>query len=67
MVLLRPDGVSLHFARMGGYDQDEIPDANQMHGLGAADLAEPLFLLQGVRGCDLIWVHIGDAYPRIRL
>ena len=25
MVLLRPDGVSLHFARMGGYDQDEIP------------------------------------------
>ena len=49
MVLLRPDGVSLHFARMGGYDQDEIPDANQMHGLGAADLAEPLFLLQGVR------------------
>ena len=49
MVLLRPDGVSLHFARIGGYDQDEIPDADQMHGLGAADLDEPLHLLQGVR------------------
>ena len=24
MVLLRPDGVSPHVARMGGYDQDEI-------------------------------------------
>lgn len=49
MALLRPDGVSMHFARMGGYDQDEIPDAAQMHGLGAADLDEPLRLLQGVR------------------
>ena len=28
-MLLRPDGVSLHFARLGGYDQDEIPDADQ--------------------------------------
>jgi len=44
MVLLRPDGVSLHFARIGGYDQDEIPDADQMHGLGAADLDEPLLM-----------------------
>ncbi len=49
MALLRPDGASLHFARLGGYDQDEIPDADQMHGLGAADLDEPLRLLQGVR------------------
>ena len=45
MALLRADGVSMHFARMGGYDQDELPDAEQMHGLGAADLAEPLRLI----------------------
>lgn len=49
MTLLRPKGVSMHFARMGGYDQDEIPDADQMHGLGASDLNEPLHLLQGVQ------------------
>ena len=49
MSLLCPDGVSLHFARMGGYDQDEIPDASQMRGLGAANLDEPLHLLQGVK------------------
>ncbi|WP_299657141.1 Asp/Glu racemase [uncultured Tateyamaria sp.] len=49
MALLCPEGVSLHVARLGGYDQDEIPDAAQMHGLGAADLDEPLRLLQGVR------------------
>ncbi|MEM6941327.1 MAG: Asp/Glu racemase [Pseudomonadota bacterium] len=49
MVLLRPDGVSLHFARMGGYDQDEIPDQHQMRRLGAADLEEPLAMLTAVR------------------
>ena len=36
MALLRPDGVSTTFRPLwGGYDQDEIPDAEQMHGLGA--------------------------------
>ncbi|MEM6887411.1 MAG: Asp/Glu racemase [Pseudomonadota bacterium] len=48
MVLLRPEGVSMHFARLGGYDQEAIPDAGQMKGLGAADLSQPLQLLQGV-------------------
>ena len=42
MALLQPEGVSMHFARMGGYDADEIPDEAQMQGLGAADLEEPL-------------------------
>ena len=70
MGLLRPDGVSLHFARIGGYDQDEIPDAEQMHGLGAADLAEPLKLLQGVRpnvilyGCTSATLTHGVAFDR---
>ena len=70
MALLRPNGVSLHFARMGGYDQDEIPDAEQMHGLGAADLAEPLRLLLGVRpdvimyGCTSATLTHGFDFDR---
>lgn len=68
MALLRPDGVSLHFARLGGYDEDEIPDAEQMQGLGAADLDEPLRLLQGVRpdviiyGCTSATLTHGPAF-----
>ena len=49
MTLLRPEGVSLHFARLGGYDADEIPDEDQMQGLGASDMEEPLRLLAGVK------------------
>ena len=70
MALLRPDGVSLHFGRLGGYDQDEIPDAEQMHGLGAAELDEPLRLLQGARpdvilyGCTSATLTHGPAFDR---
>lgn len=70
MALLRPDGVSLHFARLGGYDQDEIPDSDQMHGLGAADLGEPLHLLQGVKpdvifyGCTSATLTHGPSFDR---
>ena len=70
MVLLRADGVSLHFARMGGYDEDEIPDAEQMQGFGETDLDEPLRLLQGVRpdvilyGCTSATLTHGPAFDR---
>lgn len=70
MQLLRPPGVSMHFARMGGYERDEIPDAGQMHGLGAADLDAPLELLQGVRpdlilyGCTSATLTHGPAFDR---
>ena len=70
LALLKPDGVSLHFARLGGYDQDEIPDASQMHQLGAADLDEPLHLLQGTRpdvimyGCTSATLTHGFAFDR---
>ena len=70
MALLRPDGVSLHFARMGGYDADEIPDETQMQGLGDADLEEPLRLLAGVRpdvvlyGCTSATLTHGPAFDR---
>lgn len=64
MGLLRPEGVSMHFTRMGGYIQDKVPDAEQMHGLGAADLDEPLHLLQGacpdviLYGCKIGRAHV---------
>lgn len=49
MMLLRPAGVSFHFARIGGYDVDAVPDSKQMAGLGEAPLDEPLRLLSGVK------------------
>ena len=49
LALMAPNGISLHVTRMGGYDEDEIPDDAQMAGLGASDLSEPLHLLQGVK------------------
>ncbi len=70
MVLLRPAGVSLHFVRVGGYDEDEIPDAEQMEGLGTADLDEPLRLLVGVKpdvilyGCTSATLIHGPAFDR---
>lgn len=70
LAMMRPKGVSLHFARLGGYDQDEIPDADQMHGLGASDLDEPLHLLQGVRpdvilyGCTSATLTHGVGFDR---
>lgn len=70
MALLRPDGVSLHFARLGGYDADEIPDDTQMAGLGASDLSEPLRLIQGVRpdvilyGCTSATLTHGPEFDR---
>ncbi len=70
MVLLRPAGVSLHFVRMGGYDEDEIPDAEQMGGLGLADLDEPLRLLMGVKpdvilyGCTSATLIHGPEFDR---
>ncbi|MEM9248013.1 MAG: Asp/Glu racemase [Pseudomonadota bacterium] len=68
MALLRPEGVSLHVARLGGYDAQEIPDVDQMHGLGAADLDAPLRLLAGVRpdvvvyGCTSATLTHGPAF-----
>ena len=49
LVMLRPPGVSLHVARLGGYDRDAVPDEQQMAGLGAAPLDAPLRLIAGVR------------------
>ena len=70
LTLMRPDGVSLHFARLGGYDEDEIPDEDQMAGLGAADLDAPLRLLLGVKpdvvlyGCTSATLAHGPGFDR---
>ena len=70
MELLRPTGVSVNFARLGGYDADAIPDADQMAGLGAAPLDESLELLAGAKpdvilyGCTSATFTHGTAFDR---
>ena len=68
MIMMRPGGVSLHFARLGGYDEDKIPDEAQMAGMGVADMDEPLMLLQGAKpdvimyGCTSATLTHGPAF-----
>ncbi|MEM8801060.1 MAG: Asp/Glu racemase [Pseudomonadota bacterium] len=68
--LMRPDGVSMHYSRLGGYDEDAIPDAAQMQGLGASELDESLRLLMGVKpdvviyGCTSATLTHGPAFDR---
>ncbi len=70
MALIAPKGLSLHAARMGGYDADEIPDAAQMQGLGASDLEESLRLLMGTKpdvvlyGCTSATLTHGPVFDR---
>ncbi len=70
LAMLRPNGISLHFARIGGYDADEIPGADQMAGLGEADIDGPLALLMGARpdvvmyGCTSATLTHGRAFDR---
>ena len=68
LALMCPAGVTLHVARMGGYDADAIPDSAQMAGLGSAELTEPLRLIAGVRpdvilyGCTSATLAYGPAF-----
>jgi len=70
MMALCPPGCTLHFARMGGYDVDEVPGADQMAGLGASDISETLRLLSGVRpaailyGCTSATLTHGPEFDR---
>ncbi len=70
MALMMPADITLHAARMGGYDEDEIPDADQMAGLGASDLDEPLRLLMGTKpdailyGCTSATLTHGPAFDQ---
>ena len=68
--MMCPDGVSYHVARMGGYDEEEIPDETQMQGLGAAALDDPLTLLMGIKpdvivyGCTSATLTHGPEFDR---
>ncbi|MEL7466195.1 MAG: Asp/Glu racemase [Pseudomonadota bacterium] len=70
MQRLAPPGVTIHSARLGGYDADETPDSAQMAELGAADVEEPLRLIAGVRpdvilyGCTSATLAHGLAFDR---
>ncbi len=70
LAMTRPMGVSFHFARMGGYDLDAIPDAGQMAAMGEASLDEPLHLLAGARpdvvlyGCTSATLTHGQTFDR---
>lgn len=70
IAMMCPPGVSAHFARLGGYDADEVPDEHQMAGLGSSDIAGPLHLLQGVHpdvilyGCTSATLAHGTAFDR---
>jgi len=70
LALMRPEGVSFHYARLGGYEADEIPDADQMAALGASDIDEPLRLLAGARpdvilyGCTSATLTHGRSFDR---
>ena len=70
MTLMSPPGISIHAARLGGYDAELIPDESQMHGLGASDIDEPLRLLMGVKpdiilyGCTSATLAHGPDFDR---
>lgn len=70
MTLMSPPGISVHTARLGGYDAERIPDETQMQGLGASDFDEPLRLLMGVSpdiilyGCTSATLAHGPEFDR---
>jgi len=67
---LCPPDTSMHYARLGGYDADEIPDETQMAGLGAAPLDDPLAMIMGVApdvvvyGCTSATLTHGRAFDQ---
>ena len=70
LMLLRPPGVSLHFARAGGYDLDEIPDSNQMREFALSSLEDVIASLRATRpdlilyGCTSATLSHGPQFDR---
>jgi maleate isomerase len=70
MEMLRPHGVSIHTARAGGYDLDEVPDSEQMRQFAAAGLDDVLGSLCAARpdvilyGCTSATLSMGPDYDR---
>lgn len=71
MAMLCPPGITMHYARLGGYDLDEIPDEQQMSAMGCADISEPLRLIAGVKpdviiyGCTSATLTHGPGFDRM--
>ncbi|MEM7426388.1 MAG: Asp/Glu racemase [Pseudomonadota bacterium] len=70
MQLMRPDGASMHFARAGGYDLDEVPDAAQMKKLALNSLGSVMTDLAAARpdvvlyGCTSATLAHGPEFDR---
>ena len=70
MQMLCPEGCTMHFERLGGYDVDKIPGAEQMSGLGSSNLDDTLRLISGVRpkailyGCTSATLTHGVEFDR---
>jgi N-methylhydantoinase B len=70
MMLLRPEGVSLHFMRVGGYDLDAVPDSAQMRKLALASLDEVIDTLKAalpdviLYGCTSATLALGPEFDR---
>ena len=68
MAMMCPNGVSMHFMRLGGYDIDEVPDAGQMSQLARFDMDDAIRLLAGVRpevvlyGCTSATLALGADF-----
>jgi maleate isomerase len=70
LVMMRPDGVSVHIMRAGGYDIDAVPDSNQMRNFALASLDEVIEALAAanpdliVYGCTSATLAHGPAFDR---
>lgn len=68
MTMMRPKGVSIHFARSGGYDVDAIPDEKQMQNYSDAAYEEVVDNLKNCRsdiilyGCTSATLAQGPAF-----
>ena len=70
LMLLRPPGVSLHFARAAGYDLDKIPDSQQMREFALTSLEDVIKSLKATRpdiilyGCTSATLSHGPQFDR---
>ena len=70
LMWLAPTGVSLHFARAGGYDVDQIPDEKQMQQYSDSTPTEVIESLKHCRadlvlyGCTSATLAQGPAYDK---
>src|SRR5690349_20941264 len=68
MILLRPVEASLHFTRIGGYDLDATPDADQMRKFALTSLEAAITSLAAVRphvilyGCTSATISLGREF-----